>query len=138
MEQRDYLMRQIEQLGQVLAKALAGLLNLKQVPDASLSIDEIRQIYGEELDITLDLVLVTPKEEIISVLMSRVKFIDHHLDTMAELLSETAELYDISDETGTAKDLRKKALYIYEYLQETSGTYSIDQAMKITQLKQLL
>ena len=41
MEQRDYLMRQIEQLGQVLAKALAGLLNLKQVPDASLSIDEI-------------------------------------------------------------------------------------------------
>ena len=111
MEQRDYLMRQIEQLGQVLAKALARLLNLKQGPDASLSIDEIRQIYGDELDITLDLILKTPKEEIIDILTTRIKFIDHHLEKIAELLAETAELCDKSGKTGTAKDLREKAIY---------------------------
>ena len=97
MEQRDFLMRQIEQLGQVLAKALARLLNLKESPDAGLSIDEIKLVYTDELDLALDLILNTPNEEIIEVLTSRIKFIDHHLETMAELLTETADLYDNSD-----------------------------------------
>jgi hypothetical protein len=135
MEQRDYLMRQIEQLGQVLARMLARLLNMKQVSPAGLSIDEIRRIYGDELDLTLDLVLQTPKEELIGLLASRIKFIDHHLERMAEILAETADLLESSGETGHARDLRKKSILILEHLQATTGAYSMERAMKISRLR---
>ena len=138
MEQRDYLMRQIEQLGQVLARALARILNIKQVPDGGLSIDEIREVFSDELDITLDIILETPKDEVVGILQSRIKFIDHHLDKMAELLAETAELYRNTEEAPIAQDLREKAIVIYEYLQDSSGAYSLDRVMRITRLKELL
>ena len=76
-------MRQIEQLGQVLAEMLGRLLRIRKAGSASLSIDEIRSIYSDELDLTLDLVLATPADEIIEVLTSRVKFMDRHLEKMA-------------------------------------------------------
>lgn len=138
MEQRDYLMRQIEQLGQVLARALARLLNIKEVPDASLSLDDIKQVYGDELDMNLDIILETRKEEIVEVLTSRIRFLDHHLEKVAELLSETATLYERSDEHGIAGDLREKAILVLEYLQDNSGEYSLDRVMKITHLRGML
>jgi len=84
MEQRDYLLRQIKQLGQVLALMLARLLNLKQVPPAGLSLEEIKQVYSNETD------------------------------------------------------LWEKSIYIFEYLQDITGTYSLDRMLKITQLKDRL
>ena len=138
MEQRDYMMRQIEQLGQVLALILARLLNIKQVPSASLSLDEIMSIYSDELDFTLDLILQTPKEKLIELLTTRIKFIDRHFEKMAEILSETADLYDSSGQADTARDLREKSILIYEHLQETTGVYSLDRMMKISEIKQRL
>ena len=43
MEQRDYLLRQIEQLGQVLALMLERLLTLKQVSPSGMNLEEIKQ-----------------------------------------------------------------------------------------------
>ena len=135
MEQRDYLLRQIEQLGQVLAMMLARLLKLKQDPPAGLSLEEIKQVYSNELDLTLDLILQTPKEEIIEILKSRIKFIDHQLEEMAGIISETADIMNSSGYIDEAEDLWKKSIYIFEYLQDITGTYSLDRVLKITQLK---
>ena len=44
-------MRQIEQLGQVLAQMLARLLNIKRVPSGGLNLEEIKNIYSDELDL---------------------------------------------------------------------------------------
>jgi hypothetical protein len=136
MEKRDYLLRQIEQLGQVLALMLARLLNLKQVPPSGLSLEEIKQVYNNELDLTLDLILQTPKEEIIEILKSRIKFIDHQLEEMAGIISETADILDSCGQTDEARDLWEKSIYIFEYLQENTGTYSLERALKISRLKE--
>lgn len=135
MEQRDYLMRQIEQLGQVLARALARLLNIKQLPSAALNLEEIKQVYSDELDLSLDLILQVPKEGLIELLTSKVKFMDRHLEKMAEILSETADLYENSDDDRAARDLREKSILLYEYMQESTGAFSLERALKITQLK---
>jgi hypothetical protein len=135
MEQRDYLMRQIEQLGQVLARALARLLNLKQVPDAGLGLDEIRQVYRDELDLELELILATPVEEIVDWLNSRRQYMDRHLETMAVILEETADIMDHAGEHDPALDLRKKCIAVYEYLQQSTGNYSIEWMTKIENLR---
>ena len=43
MEQRDYSLRQIKQLGQVLALMLERLFNLKQPHRGGFSLEEIKQ-----------------------------------------------------------------------------------------------
>lgn len=131
-------MRQIEQLGQVLAEMLGRLLRIRKAGSASLSIDEIRSIYSDELDLTLDLVLATPADEIIEVLTSRVKFMDRHLEKMAEILAETADLFAGSGQEDEARDLREKCIIIYEHMQENTGAYSLDRMLKISRLKELL
>jgi hypothetical protein len=135
MERRDYLMRQIELLGQALANALARLLNLKQPVPGGLSLDEIKQVYSDELDLSLDLLLETPKEDLVEVLTARVKFIDHHLEKMAGILTETADLYESSGDPETAVNLFEKSIRIYEHLQETSGSYSLERIMHIRDLQ---
>ena len=135
MEQRDYLMRQIEQLGQVLAHALARLLNMKQAVPGGLSLEEIKQVYSEEMDLSLDLLLDTPKEDLVEVLTARMKFIGHHLEGMAGLLTETAGLYEASGDPAAAVDLYEKSIRLYEHLQETSGSYSVERIMHIRELQ---
>ena len=138
MEQRDYMMRQIEQLGQVLARMLARLLNIKQVQDAGLSLDEIKQIYSDELDLTLDLVLQTPGDKLIELLTSDLKFIDQHLEKMAEILSETSDILDKTTDNEASVELREKSIIILEHLQDSTGNYSMERINRITELKKLI
>ena len=71
MEQRDYLMRQIEQLGQVLAKMLARLLGIKQKGSPSFGLEELRQTYKNELDIDLEELIHIPENDIIIFLKNK-------------------------------------------------------------------
>lgn len=60
MEKRDYLMVQIEQMGQVLGQMLAYLLGIKNTGKAGLSLEEIRQTYRDDLGLPLELIIDTP------------------------------------------------------------------------------
>jgi len=134
-EKRDYLMQQIEQMGQVLAQMLAYLLGLKGTGSASLSLDEIRQNYDDRLSLPLDLILETPGEKIIQLLTEKVKYMDRHLEKMADVLCETGDLYDETGDHDIASDLWKKALILYTHLQETDIAFSMERMQKISTLK---
>lgn len=134
-EKRDYLMQQIEQMGQVLAQMLAYLLGMKVTGNASLSLDEIRQTYHDRLNLPLDLILETPKEKIIQLLTEKVKYMDRHLEKMGDVLSETGDLYSAAGDQVSAKDLRGKALIIYTHLQDTEKTFSMERMQKISRLR---
>lgn len=131
-------MRQIEQLGQVLASMLGRLLKIKQAVPGGLSLEEIKRVYDEELDLSLDLLLNSPKEKITEVLESRVKFMDRQLEKMAEVLGETADLYEDSGEKEAARDLLEKSIFILEHLQESTGEYSLERVMAINRLRDRL
>lgn len=137
-EKRDYLMQQIEQMGQVLAQMLAYLLGLKGTGSASLSLDEIRQQYEDNLNLPLDLILETPDENIIQLLTEKVKYMDRHLEKMADVLSETGNQYEESGDHEIASELWKKALIIYTHLQDTDNTFSIERMQKISRLQDSL
>lgn len=135
-EKRDYLMQQIEQMGQVLAQLLAYLLGLKGRGSASLSLEEMRQQYDDRLNLPLDLILDTPPEKIIELLTGRVKYMDRHLEKMGDVLNETGDLYSSAGQLESAKDLWAKALLIYEHLQETDKSFSMERMQKITRLQE--
>jgi hypothetical protein len=134
-EKRDYLMQQIEQMGQVLAQMLAYLLGLKGSGSASLSLDEIRQNYDDRLNLPLDLILETPGDKIIQLLTEKVKYMDRHLEKMGDILSETGDLYEDTSDHDTAKDLWGKALIIYTHLQDTDNAFSMERMQKISRLE---
>ena len=138
MEQRDYLMQQIEQLGQVLAQMLAFLLGIKNGNRAGLSVDAIRQTYRDELDLSLELILETPADHIIDVLCSNVKYMDKHLEKMGDILKETAELHMELGDQKLALNLSEKALVIYKHIQASGNDYSMARDQKIKQLSKHL
>ncbi len=138
MEQRDYLMRQIEQLGEVLAVMLGRLLGIKQKGDASLGLEELRQIYKSELDLDVEELIKIPKEEIVESFLKKNKLMVQHLEKIAELLQVTGENLISYDRVKDGNNILGKSLYILEYLQTTSKVYSMNRVMKIENLKQML
>ena len=135
-EKRDYLMQQIEQLGQVLGQMLAYLLGLKNRGAATLSLDEIRQVYDDRLNLPLSLILETPADRIIQLLTEKVKYMDRHLEKMADVLDETGELYNVSGDPERASSLWEKALLIYTHLHKTDRSFSMERMQKISRLKE--
>jgi hypothetical protein len=128
-------MQQIEQMGQVLARLLAYLLGMKGTGSASLSLDEIRQHYDDKLNLPLDLIMETPKEQIIQLLTEKVRYMDRHLEKMADILSETGDLCEEAGDQESARDLWGKASIIYTHLQDTDKTFSMDRMQKISRLR---
>jgi hypothetical protein len=138
MEQRDYLMRQIEQLGQVLAKMLARLLGIKQKGSPSFGLEELRQTYKNELDIDLEELIHIPENDIIIFLKNKNKYFEHHLEMIADILHTTAENHYKNDRLDDGNNLLRKSIYILEYIHSTGKDFSIDRVSKIETLKDLL
>jgi hypothetical protein len=131
MEQRDYLMQQIEQLGQVLAQMLAWLLGLRKKGGGSLELEEIVQTYKSELDIDLEELIQIHETDLITLLRRKNEYFETHLDIVADILHETALNYFRHERPEDGKKLLRKAIVILEYLQSSSKNYSIDRMLKI-------
>jgi len=131
-------MQQIEQMGQVLARLLSKLHGIRNKGKAGLSIEEIRQTYMDELDLPLELIMNAPTGAIIEMLTGRVKYLDSHLDKMGDILRETAGLCEISGDGKSARNLYEKSLVIFEYLQSSSNSFSMERMIKIDELRENL
>jgi hypothetical protein len=138
MEQKDYLLRQIEQLAQVLAQMLARLLGIKQKGNASFGLEELRQTYKNELDIDLEELIQIPENDIISFLINKNKKFENQLEIIADILHATAENYNKNDKVDEGNKLLRKSIYILEYIHSSGKDFSIDRVSKIKNLKSLL
>jgi hypothetical protein len=138
MEKRDYLMRQIEQLGQVLAQMFARLIGIKQNSNASLALEELRQTYKNELDIDLEELIQIPENDIIPFFKNKDKYFENHLETIADILHVTAENYYKNDRLDEGNKLLRKSIYILEYIHSSVKDFSIDRVFKIENFKSIL
>jgi hypothetical protein len=138
VEQKDYLMRQIEQLGQVLAQMLARLLGIKQKGNTSFGLEELRQTYKNELDIDLEELIQIPENDLIAFLINKNKNFENQLEIVADILHATAENYNKNDKVDEGNKLLRKSIYILEYIHSSGKDFSIDRASKIENLKSLL
>ena len=107
MEQRDYIKRQIEQIGILLGRMLSTLLGLRSGRDSGSAIQQICGELKDELDLDIDMLASADAETVIKELQT--KGFDYDLiirlrgviDSMAASLPENdrrrQSLTDLSD-----------------------------------------
>jgi hypothetical protein len=136
LQEEDWFIRQISQLGRVLGKILADLLGLKEQGRISEGIDAAKLTLLTKVDMNIDELADLPAERFIEIMKERRQMNNEDFEKLADiffLISE--ELY------GTAKDaemkikLSEKALIVFEYLNKAGSTYSLDRQNKIREIK---
>jgi hypothetical protein len=139
MQQEDWLIRQINQLGRVLGKILADLLGLKTQGQIGEGIEAAKQALKNELDLNIDDLISIPTEQFIKTLQVGKKLSDDDFDKLADIFLLIAEELDKSGADDDKKEkLYEKALTIYEYVDKTGSTYSFDRHSKIEKIKSAL
>jgi len=136
MQQEDWLIRQINQLGRVLGKILSDLLGLKTQGKVGEGIEAAEQALKNELDLNIDDLTTIPTERFIKTLQEGKKLSEDDFDKLADIFFLIAEeLSQRGTDDKKKKKLYEKALTIHEYLDKTGSTYSIDRHNKIEKIK---
>jgi hypothetical protein len=136
LEQEDYIKRQIDQLGYVLGKILSGLLGFKTQGRLNDGIGMVSPILKKELDMNLEELISIPADVFIQTLTGNKKLNNDSLNCLAEILFLLSENPEKSDPNGDImRELKRKALLIYEHVEETSSTYSYDQHLIMEKIR---
>jgi hypothetical protein len=133
MEQRDYLKKQIDQLGQVLGKIFSDLLGLKSYGQINGGLEITNQTLKNELDLDIQNLLDISTDDFVNTLRTQKNFTNDNLDKLAEILLLIAD-----NKQSNNKKLYKKCLTIYEYLEKLENIYSLDRQWKIERIKNAL
>ena len=134
MRQDDYFLRQIDILGRILGKILTDLLKKKGTGEIMDSVEVTAQALRSELDIDLNSLLLVNNENLVEFLKTEKKFGEQHLEKMAELFFILGQ--DLKNEKVLL--FLEKSVTIYEYLNKTSSTYSLDRIHKIDKIKKMI
>jgi len=123
MVRQDFLLKQIEQLGRVLAQLIANMLGLKSNAAAYLQIEKVCQALREEADLDINRLLEIPEENFIQVLQENKAMDVVNMGRFAALLFHIAE--NIEDKER-ATLLYERSSVIHDYLEKSCGVYSFD------------
>jgi hypothetical protein len=139
MFSQDYIMRQIQQMTQVLNAILTQVLKLKK-QEQEIEIASItNEMLTEELGLSLDDLFLFLEEKRITSLKKEYGFTNEHLGILADLLYELAESrFDKPDQNEESLSFFSKSLKLYEFIELDERIYSIDRNLKITKIKDYL
>ncbi len=127
--ERDYLMRQLMMLFDVIQK----ILGHRKKGEEGLAQDQINYFY-KCLKIDED-VRSKNIEELINLLIDRKKLTNEHLEMVAIVLKEQGELEENPEQK---LNFFKKAYFLLEKVDRESTSFSMDRQMKLAELKEYL
>lgn len=135
MIQRDFIKRQLEELGRAIGKIISDILKLKELG----KVDEGIVIAQETLESTFDLdienLLSLPLNNFVETLIKEKKYSSVHLNYLGDVLLITAELYEQKGEKQRSKELYQRVLIIFNYVDQTEKTFSLERNNKIEKIK---
>lgn len=134
MEQRDYILREIEKISVVL---LAILGKFRRIKSKKLFEQERVRIdidLKESTGMTFEDILSFSQEDLISFLNTTKGFDKRNMEMLSDLLVLFAE--NINEKDG--RNLINKAVSILEYINHKTRTFSIERSSKIKRLKEKL
>lgn len=135
MFKKDYIQKQLEQLALAVAKVISQLTNSKMNGETSSGILIVDEFLRTEFDVELAKLAAMDKKHLIEHLTKNKNLNTGKLNLLADLLFETAELYEKSEKRLIANYLYQKTLIIYNYVNKTEKTFSQNRQEKITILK---
>ncbi|MDP2336468.1 MAG: hypothetical protein Q8N05_08475 [Bacteroidota bacterium] len=136
MPSRDYLIRQIEEMGVFLALLLHRILKLKEENQQEQIGSVVREALVQELKLDIDQVIVLENDDFLSVIKEHLQSEDQ-LEKLADILKILGQDIGLSF-TVTKAAYLQKSLFLFTHLQETSINFSFERQTKIRELQELL
>lgn len=136
MEQKDYLLREIEKLGMLLRAILNSLIGRDEnlAIKAEPHFEETKELLLNETGFDIDrfLTLDEPESEAYMAHFHGINVVN------LELLAEVIFLIGINDKSETKSSVLQKALLLFELCNLTDKTFSVDRENQIRKIKEAL
>jgi hypothetical protein len=132
MEQKDFLLREIAKIGQIIRAIRQKLFGGNDQLAISLEqqVDDAKAMLLSELDFDLDEFCLLDSEATNQYLKSTEGFNIENIEGLADLLSQIG----FSQQSETSKKYLEKSLQLYEYCNLQSKTYSMERERNITRI----
>jgi hypothetical protein len=131
MYQKDYILRMIEMLGDLLA-AIFGLVRKGDYTQASVKLD---RIYYDMLKEDAAFFRKIHKDDMTNKLIDEHNNTNGHLEILAGLFNADAELELAKGNRKLSLDFSEKSLLLYEFIDIQEKTLSLDRLDKMTSIR---
>ncbi len=131
MYQRDYILRMIEMLGELIA----GIFKLIRVGDFTKASQAIENAYYDFLKKDASFFRNLKKENIVHELLQYHNYVNGHLEILSELFYADAEYHYAHKNFPLSLEFYEKALILFEFVEKESKTFSLDKKSKIESVK---
>lgn len=135
MFRKDFVEKQLEQMGLVISKLIGDFLDPEQNISTGLRMEKVKETLKSEFDLEPDELNTIEEQELIGHLIKNKQLKTAQLNLLADLLFATIPIIENSEIPDPAKALIPKILTIYEYVNSTEKTFSEAREQKITTLK---
>ncbi|MDQ2180489.1 hypothetical protein [Marinifilum sp. D714] len=131
MYQRDYVLRMIEMIGELIAQIL-GLLKKRNTKKAT---QILENAYRDFLKEDASFFRSLPKENLTNSLLQEHNYTDEHLQVLAELFYAEAEIQSAKEQKTLANEYYEKSLILFSFVVENSTNFSIRLEQRINLLE---
>jgi len=136
MASRDYLIRQIEEMGLFLAILLRRILKMKEENQQAAVESVVKESLLQELKLDIDQVVVLNNADFLAV-AKRYFTSEDQLEKLAEILKVLGQ--DIATSFSLTKsNYLLKSFFLFTHLQETSSVFSYERRAKIKELQKII
>lgn len=136
MPSRDYLIRQIEEMGLFLSILLRRILKMKEENQQEQMESAVHEALVQELKLDIDQIIILENDEFLA-LMKEHFTSDDQLEKLADIFKVLGQEIEISFTLSKANYLRK-SLFLFTYLQNSSTNFSFERKVKIQELQELI
>ena len=131
MYQKDYILRMIEMLGDLIA----GIFGLIRKGDYSRAAENIERIYYDMLKEDASFFRSIPIEDLTHKLLEEHNYTNGHLEILAELFNAEAELAAAEGNLKGCLEYSEKSLLLFEFIDLQQKTLSLDRLDKMTAIR---
>ena len=136
MASRDYLIRQIEEMGVFLSILLRRIMKMKEENQQEKMESVVREELLQELKLDIDQIIVLKNEDFLEVIKEKLTNVDQ-LEKMADVLMVLGTENQQSL-LPTKANYLLKSLLLFTELQQNSKVFSYERRIKILELQEIL
>jgi hypothetical protein len=129
--QKDYILRMIEMLGDLLA-AIFGLIRKGDLEKAG---QYLNSIYENMLKEDAAFFRSIPKEDLTRKLLEEHNYTNGHLEILAGLFNAEAELAMAKSDKTASLEFSEKALLLYEFTDARQKTLSVEKLNRMDSIR---
>ncbi len=135
MASRDYLIRQVEEMGIFLALLLRRILKMKEEDQQNQMESAVKESLFQEMKIDVDKIVLLQDVDFMAVAKEHFTN-ENQLEKFADILMVLGKEI-VSNFSLTKANYLLKALLLFNYLQNTTTSFSYERRNKILEIEEL-